>query len=68
MPDEDGIVDEIAVEVAMSGRRVQLTEAERDEVVQRLLAKGRNASEIAACLHVTVRSVERYKRRIRAVT
>jgi DNA-binding CsgD family transcriptional regulator len=65
LSDADGIVDEIAIEVAMTGRRVQLTHAERDEVMRRLLAKGRSASEVAACLHVTARTVERYKKRVR---
>lgn len=65
LSDADGIVDEIAIEVAMSGRRVELTQRERDEVMRRMLAKGQSAGAVAERLHVTVRTVERYKRRVR---
>jgi DNA-binding CsgD family transcriptional regulator len=59
-------VDDIAVERAMTGDRVALTGAERDEVVRRLTARGLPVRQIAERLHTTPRTVTRLRSSIRA--
>lgn len=51
---EDGIVDAIAIEIAVSGSRpVDLTHTERVLAAARILAAGGGASTIAARLYVS---------------
>ena len=51
---EDGIVDEIAVEIAASGRRrVALTRTERRLAAARVLARGGTAWDVAMRLHLS---------------
>lgn len=59
-------LDDIAVERAMTGDRVALTGAERDEVVRRLTARGLPVRQIAERLHTTPRTVTRLRSSIRA--
>jgi hypothetical protein len=53
------IVDEIAVELAMSGRPVHLTREEKREAWRRLEAAGLSARVIGQRLNVSTRSVQR---------
>jgi hypothetical protein len=47
LPD-DGIIDEVAVSIAVSGtRRVRLTEAERDLAAERMIRGGADLAELA---------------------
>jgi hypothetical protein len=51
---EDGIIDEVAVEITAAGtRRVRLTETERRHAAARILAAGGSITTIAARLHVS---------------
>ena len=51
---EDGIVDEIAVEIAASGhRRVALTRTERRLAAARILAQGGTVCDVATRLHLS---------------
>ncbi|MET8140016.1 hypothetical protein ABZU32_06875 [Sphaerisporangium sp. NPDC005288] len=65
---EDGIVDEIAVELAARGERVMLTKAERQAAAAQIVAWGHGPSEVAARLHVsgrTARTLYEHARRVR---
>lgn len=55
----DKALDEIAIAEAMQGRKVQLTRAERAEVVRRMTETGWSARRIAERMHTTPRSVTR---------
>lgn len=57
----DGL-DEIAVQRASRGERVQLSRAERAEVVRRLTAAGLSAADIADRLGIAQRSVSRLRK------
>lgn len=59
---EEEFVDESAVQRALAGDRVQLTEAERTEAVRRLTARGRSDEEIAARLHLSSRTILRIRK------
>lgn len=51
---EDGIIDHLAVAIAVSGtRRVQLTRAERQLAAAAILARGGNYRLVAVRLHVS---------------
>lgn len=51
---EDGIVDDIAVEIAARGDRpVALTPTERRIAARRILAAGGNAQDVATRLHLS---------------
>ena len=64
-PAGDEILDEIAIEWAMTGRRAELTAAERTEAVRLLTEHGHSAREIGIRLHMSERHVTRYRSRIR---
>lgn len=55
------LMDEIAIERAISGEPVTLTAAERREAVARLTARGRSAQRIAELLHMSHRAVARWR-------
>lgn len=59
-PDQDD-VDQVAVERAMSGQRVQLTPAERRAAVAQLTRRGISARRIAELLHTTSRTIVRMR-------
>ena len=61
VPDEDGGVDEIAVELAMLGERVRITPAERRECVRRLHSERWSAGRIADTIHCAVKTVARIR-------
>ncbi|REE96647.1 hypothetical protein [Thermomonospora umbrina] len=62
---EDGIVDEIAVEVAAAGtRQVALTRTERELAAARILAAGGNATDIARRLFISYASAKALAARI----
>jgi hypothetical protein len=53
LPD-DGIIDQIAVEIAARGiRPVALTAAERQQAAARILAQGGTATHVSTRLHVS---------------
>jgi DNA-binding NarL/FixJ family response regulator len=54
-------VDEIAVERATAGDPVRLTIRERSVAVRRLLRHGLTSRAIAERLHLSTRTVERYR-------
>jgi hypothetical protein len=58
-------VDQVAVERAIHGHPVTLTDAERDEAVRRLTAAGRSAAHIGALLGITARHVCRIRAQLR---
>lgn len=58
LPD-DGVMDEIAVERAMSGDAVRLTRTEQVEVIRRLAERGLSDAEVAGRLHVDKKLIER---------
>jgi DNA-binding CsgD family transcriptional regulator len=58
---ETTCIDEIAVERAVSGERVCLSAAERAEAIRLLHGRGLSAQQIAERLHVTARTVQRYR-------
>lgn len=58
---EEKFIDEIAVDLAVTGHRVRLSKAERELAVQRLTAQGMSAKEIGRQLHVTGRTVVRIR-------
>lgn len=55
------IIDETAVELACGGERVALTVPERRIAVRRLYDRGCSDPRIAYLLHVSVRTVIRYR-------
>ncbi len=55
------VLDEIAIERAMSGEPVTLTAAECQEAVARLTARGRSAQRICELLHLSHRAVARMR-------
>jgi len=59
--DYNGSLDEVAVLRLLDGSPVASTKAERRTAVAVLTARGRSASWIAAHLHITARSVTRYR-------
>lgn len=59
---EDGVLDEIAVERAMGGDPVQLTQTERAEVIRRLASRGDSDAAIASRLHCDPMTVVRWRR------
>lgn len=59
---DEPVLDEVAIERAMSGQRVGLTEGERDEVIRRMAAAGRTDQEIAPVLGVSDRTVWRWRK------
>jgi Helix-turn-helix domain len=59
------VVDEVAVECAMDGRRISLTPAERRLAIERLLNRGWNCAKIAGRLHLSHTTVIDEVRRIR---
>jgi hypothetical protein len=60
-PDVEDVVDEVAVAEAMAGRRINLTRAEWDEAVRRLLAAGMSDTEVGDRLHVVDRTILRWR-------
>lgn len=60
LPD-DGHLDEIAIERAMHGDPVRLTEPERAEAIRRLAARGLSDNAIATRLHCDNRTVLRWR-------
>lgn len=52
--DDTSIVDEIAVELAVRGQRVQLTRMEKAEAVARMAAAGRSVVEVALRLRMNM--------------
>lgn len=68
-PDDPDDIDEIAVERAVAGDGIhltQLTPAEQTEAVRRLTAHGASLRDIAAQLATTTRTVSRRRRQLRA--
>jgi hypothetical protein len=61
----DPIPDPIAVELACRGDEVGVSVAERAEAVRRLTASKRSGNTIAERLHVTRRTVCRYRAKLR---
>lgn len=60
---EDDLLDEIAIERAMSGdRAVRLTHAEQIEVVLRMSERGRSIRTIADTLSTSTRTVSRHRK------
>jgi len=59
---DDGVLDEVAVERAMSGDPVQLTKPERVEAISRLATRGMSDSQIAARLHCVPETVFRWRK------
>ena len=59
-PDQD-VLDQVAVERAMSGQRVPLTPAERRAAVAQLTRRGLSARRIAELLHTTSRTIVRIR-------
>ena len=60
---EDNLLDEIAIERAMSGdRTVRLTHAEQVEVVLRMSERGRSIRTIADTLSTSTRTVSRHRK------
>jgi AraC-like DNA-binding protein len=60
---EDDLLDEIAIERAMSGdRTVRLTHAEQVEVVLRMSERGRSIRTIADTLSTSTRTVSRHRK------
>jgi hypothetical protein len=57
------LIDEIAVEQAMTGRRVTLNRAETSEAITRLTAMGESAEEIGQRLGMSARNVVRFRAR-----
>jgi DNA-binding CsgD family transcriptional regulator len=57
----DQVVDHVAIEETIAGRRVPLTKAERQLIVTELQRRGVTAGEIAERLGRSARTVERYK-------
>lgn len=62
----EGSLDEIAIEQAIRGESVQLTRAERDEVITRLTNRGLSARRIAYLIGTTSRNVVRRRAAQRA--
>ena len=59
LPD-DGLIDELAVRIAVSGARVvRLTSAERDLAARELLERGAGLAELAAHLGTNIPSARR---------
>lgn len=63
---DDGYIDEIAVELVLSGGRAKLTLAERIETTRRGTQRGLSLSDLAELLDVDVRTIERYRGSLRA--
>ncbi len=55
------LLDEVAVERAMTGERLPLTTTERHEAVARLTRQGLSARRIAELLHTTSRTITRLR-------
>ena len=55
------LLDEVAVERAMTGERLPLTQTERYEVVARLTRQGLSARRISELLHTTTRTITRLR-------
>ncbi len=55
------MIDEIAIERAISGERLHLTMLERREAVARLTRRGLSARRIAELLHTTSRTIARQR-------
>lgn len=55
-------LDEVVVERAVSGRRIDLTDDERDEVIRRMAAAGRTDQEIAPVLGVSDKTIWRWRK------
>lgn len=64
VPDEEGGIDEMAVELACSGDIVRLSALERREAVSRLAAVKLSDGEIAERLHITDRTVLRIRQEL----
>lgn len=58
---DDDYLDEVLIEIAMTGENVRLTTPERHEALARLNSRGKNDHEIAALLHIDPRSVLRIR-------
>lgn len=57
---EDGIFDEIAVDIAVNGiRRVRLTVREREAAIRRCRDLGLNLREICERLHITEKTAQK---------
>lgn len=57
--DVEILVDEVAIDLALTGNRVQLTTAERHVAVRTLHRRGYNDQEMAGMLHVVDRTILR---------
>jgi hypothetical protein len=64
---DSAVVDGLAVDLACRGESVRLTRAEKALAVARLTEGRLSAAAIAARLHVSARTVQRYRRQIREV-
>jgi transcriptional regulator with XRE-family HTH domain len=62
-PDDD-YVDEVLIEIAMSGENVRLTLREREEALTRLHGRNLSDTAIADLLHITGRTVLRIRQRL----
>lgn len=51
--EDDGVLDDVAIERRMNGRLVQLTTPELCEAVRLLVGRGRSASDIARTLRLS---------------
>jgi hypothetical protein len=58
---QPGFVDEVAVERAMTGDPVNLTTGEVSEVIRRMTSMGHSAAEIGERLHISQRTVQRWR-------
>ena len=61
---DDGDFDEIAVELAVAGDPIRLTQSEFDEAIRRLHHRQLSDGAIAARLHVVARTVLRARKRL----
>ena len=61
------LIDEIAVELALTGAVVKLNKAERTEAITRLHSKRWSDNRIADTLHITDRTVIRYRQELKLV-
>ncbi|GGH34063.1 hypothetical protein [Microbacterium album] len=61
VPDEDGVIDETAVELALAGESVRLTPEERRECVRRLHVERWSDARVAETIRVNPRTVLRIR-------
>jgi hypothetical protein len=54
-------LDQLAIDLAVTGHPVKLTRAERREAVRRLTETGLTAAQVGLVLNITARSVQRHR-------